>query len=435
MSIAMRVSKKRAAGTITAIGALAVLTGGPVAQGALSNGAGIGVLGDSYSNEYSETFRADHRNWVEQLAAADENGNARDDNGTGAYGAFPGLNFGLWDNWDARNPSIDPNDEPRNTGFQFNWAQGGAETYEATRDSGGMDDIGVGRDNEDDQLWGVDGESGAVVPGLAGQVRNGEVKAAVVGIGLNDFGDGLDEIAQGTGDDVAGDGFNNEAEETIHVLEQNVELIVNTLEEAGQATGSRPDIVLMNVPDWNAMPTTRAGGYSAQERERISDATREANDRIAEIAADRNIPVIDMFRLMNFGDADGDGGEPFDFAGIDVTNDSSSPTADTFPFWADSAHPGTVVQGMMANSVLTALHDFYGHSVDDLLLSDAEILETAYEQMGMASMTPQVETPRFNAMSDFRSFVIPEPGTIVLSMAGFAMIAARGRRSNRRNIR
>src|SRR5437764_3970064 len=91
---------------------------------------GIGVLGDSYSDEYQfyPPDRSTARNWVEILA------NAR------------GLNFGRY--------SVESRGEPRHQGFEFNWARSDATT---------TDLITSGQHT-----------------GLAGQVARGEVGVVVI---------------------------------------------------------------------------------------------------------------------------------------------------------------------------------------------------------------------------------------------------------------
>src|SRR3954469_22183694 len=68
------------------------------------NPGAIGVLGDSYSDEYRfyPPDRATARNWVEILAEA------------------RGLDFGPF--------SAEGRGEPRNRGYEYNWARSGATT-------------------------------------------------------------------------------------------------------------------------------------------------------------------------------------------------------------------------------------------------------------------------------------------------------------------
>ena len=98
---------------------------------------GIGVLGDSYSDEYQfyPPHRSSARNWVEILATT------------------RGLNFGEF--------SSVRRDEPRNQGYAFNWARSDATTEDMIR---------TGQHT-----------------GLATQVARGEVGLVIVFIGLVGF--------------------------------------------------------------------------------------------------------------------------------------------------------------------------------------------------------------------------------------------------------
>src|SRR3954454_21544701 len=81
---------------------IALLT--PLAPAHAGWRGGIGVLGDSYSDEYQfyPPHRSAGRNWVEILAAT------------------RGLNFGTF--------STASRGEPRNQGFAYNWARSEATT-------------------------------------------------------------------------------------------------------------------------------------------------------------------------------------------------------------------------------------------------------------------------------------------------------------------
>src|SRR5947209_4962250 len=89
------------------LGALVLLAVSSPARAEVS--VGIGVLGDSYSDEYQfyPPDRPTARNWVEILARA------------------RGLNFGKF--------STASRGEPRNQGFAFNWSRSDAETEDMIR--------------------------------------------------------------------------------------------------------------------------------------------------------------------------------------------------------------------------------------------------------------------------------------------------------------
>lgn len=153
---------------------------------------GIGVLGDSYSDEYQfyPPHRSTARNWVEILAAT------------------RGLNFGHF--------STESRGEPRNQGFEYNWARSDATTDDL---------IATGQHL-----------------GVAAQVARGEVRLVVVFIGGNDF-----IAAMKTPDPVAA------FREVGPRAEANLEHAVATILEA------HPDVkvVLITVPDIRQLPEFR----------------------------------------------------------------------------------------------------------------------------------------------------------------------------------
>ena len=115
----------------------AALLLGSQAMARAGSPGGIGVLGDSYSDEYQfyPPDRTTARNWVEILAAT------------------RGLDFGPY--------SAASRGEPRNQGYAFNWARSDATT----------DDLVASGQHT----------------GLAAQVARGEVGLVVIFIGGNDF--------------------------------------------------------------------------------------------------------------------------------------------------------------------------------------------------------------------------------------------------------
>jgi hypothetical protein len=116
--------------------ALVFLTG-PVHAASAQWRGGIGVIGDSYSDEYQfyAPDRSTARNWVEILATTRK------------------LDFGPF--------SIAPRGEPRNQGYAYDWARSDATTETM---------IASGQHT-----------------GLAAQVARGDVTLAVMFIGGNDF--------------------------------------------------------------------------------------------------------------------------------------------------------------------------------------------------------------------------------------------------------
>ena len=153
---------------------------------------GIGVLGDSYSDEYQfyPPHRSTARNWVEILATTRR------------------LNFGRF--------STASRDEPRNQGYEYNWARSDATTDDL---------IATGQHL-----------------GVAAQAARGEVGLVVVFIGGNDFIN-----AMKTPDPVAA------FREVGPRAEANLERAVATILEAHPAV----KVVIITVPDIRELPEFR----------------------------------------------------------------------------------------------------------------------------------------------------------------------------------
>jgi phospholipase/lecithinase/hemolysin len=120
---------------------LLVMVASPCRAGGSRSVPSVGVLGDSYSDEYQfyPPDRSTAQNWVEILARA------------------RGLNFGRY--------SVESRGEPGNQGYEFNWSRSDATTTDLIK-------------------------SGQHT-GLAEQVARGEVSVVVIFIGGNDFIDAL----------------------------------------------------------------------------------------------------------------------------------------------------------------------------------------------------------------------------------------------------
>ena len=211
---------------------IALLT--PLAPARAGWRGGIGVLGDSYSDEYQfyPPHRSTARNWVEILAAT------------------RGLNFGRF--------STQSRGEPRNQGYEYNWARSDATT--------------------DDLI--VTGQH----TGLAAQVARGEVNLVVVFIGGNDFIN-----AMKTPDPAAA------FQQVGPRAEANLERAVATILKA------HPDVkvVIITVPDIRDLPEFRVPLHAGRLPRAYADAAtatiRRYNARIRALAArEPRVAVLDF---------------------------------------------------------------------------------------------------------------------------------------------
>ncbi|MDR3634722.1 MAG: SGNH/GDSL hydrolase family protein [Isosphaeraceae bacterium] len=195
---------------------------------------GIGVMGDSYSDEYQfyPVDRSLARNWVEILAEAH------------------GLNFGKF--------STASRGEPRNQGYEFNWSRS-----EATTD----DLIASGQHT-----------------GLAAQVARGEVTLACVFIGGNDFIHALKspEPARALGDALprAVKNFHT-AVSAVLAASPNVKVVLGTL----------PDI--RDLPE--IADSIRVGLLDLSLADAYTKAIDEFNAQVRAIGLrDRRVAVMDL---------------------------------------------------------------------------------------------------------------------------------------------
>jgi lysophospholipase L1-like esterase len=273
---------------------------------------GIGVLGDSYSDEYQfyPPDRSTARNWVEILAAT------------------RGLNFGRF--------SASSRGEPRNQGYEYNWARSDATTDDL---------IAAGQHS-----------------GLAAQVARGEVELVFVFIGGNDFINALrsPDPAAALGEVLPRAlGNYRVAVETVLAASPDVELILATL----------PDI--RDLPEF-AEPI-REGRIPRELADAFTAAVRRFNSQIRSIAAtERRVALIDLdltARAANLVSK-----EYVSVGGRRL--DRRRPANDLGHFFlADLRHPGTLGQGMLARMFVEAVNAQFGTGIEPL--GDREIFDLA----------------------------------------------------------
>jgi phospholipase/lecithinase/hemolysin len=254
---------------------------------------GIGVMGDSYSDEYRfyPPDRSTARNWVEILAST------------------RGLDFG---------PYAEQNrGEPRNGGYAFNWARS-----DATSD----DLIRTGQHT-----------------GLAAQVARGEVGIVVLFIGGNDFINAMQRP-----DPIRAAG------ETLTRALANHRLAVNTILDASPRAKlvvvTLPDI--RNLPEF-AGPL-REGGLPTAAAEAFTKAIHRFNAQVRSLAVgDPRVALIDLdlaTRAANVLST-----EYTLIGGRKLDRRHPGNALDCF-FLADVRHPGTLGQGLMARMFIDTVN-------------------------------------------------------------------------------
>jgi hypothetical protein len=280
---------------------------------------GFGILGDSGSDEY----RADDQrggeygavtlNWMEQLVLK------------------RGLNFGTRGQWD----------EPRRTGYKYNWARTGA-TVEKMIMSGQH-------------------------TGLAEQVANGEVSHVFIWIGSNDFtfwNGTYQEIYQGQLSEA-------ELQAKIDGLIANITLAVDTLLNAGDV-----QIIMMTIGDIGILPDRNGEYLDPAKRQRVSRAIEQVNEGLERLAEARGIGLVNTTEAVSALLTRIDKNGRLTVGGIPIKYGEKSD--DPHYMWlGDSVgHAGTVASGLLANLMFVEPFN-KKYELNLAPLSDQEILEVA----------------------------------------------------------
>ncbi|MEZ4642081.1 MAG: GDSL-type esterase/lipase family protein [Chloroflexota bacterium] len=280
---------------------------------------GIGVIGDSNSDEYRADdnrggeYAAVTLNWIEQLAVS------------------RGLNFGEWGTWD----------EPRRTGYAYNWSRSGANVHTMLSDG--------------------------QVDGLAAQIAAGEVAYAIIYIGTNDFSPANGNYAQ----IYDGSMSDEDVAWKVNRFVADVETAVSTLQAAGDV-----HIILGNVADPGVLPGISTLFPKEDGRQRVTDTVNALNASLANLATAHDITFVDLqqFALDLATKIDADGYLILDGTQINMTEGGNNPIY--MRLGDNRGHPGTVISGLLANAlVITPLNQLDGVNIP--LLTDTEILANA----------------------------------------------------------
>jgi lysophospholipase L1-like esterase len=278
---------------------------------------GIGVIGDSVSDEYRGddsrglTYAPTTLNWFEQLVK------------------YRRVNAGKWGHWG----------EPRRTGFSYNWARTGA-TANSMLESGQH-------------------------TGLAEQVKRGEVNLVIIYIGANDFApyitsDGYDAIYNGTISEAA-------LLQKQNRLVADITTAVDTIRQARKCR-----ILLVKIPDWGNLFGLRVAFPISEQRKRVSESIAAVNSELDELAEKRGIATLDPNQFYE---------EVFRSGGAEITVGTKKlnailPSDDpTSVFLEDGVHSGTILNGLFANFMMREMNGKLGTSYR--LFSEDELFSIA----------------------------------------------------------
>ena len=339
----------------------------------------MAAMGDSLTDEYSEPYYGTignyAQNWVQQLAA----NHVVDFGPTAAAAGQPG---GTWN-------------EPRNTGYEYNWARSGATS---------------------DTLL-----SGGQASGLAAQIPAQGIGYAVLWIGANDFA----PFGPGPYNSIY-NGLWNQSQIDSYVTSrvQNIATAVSTLQPTGV------HLVLGNFPDYGAAPFTSSplGGdfTDPAKRQLVSSVIQQINTDLRGLAQSQHLVYVDMNALATavFGTNSSPnsvlkvGNVAINLQQID-TSTGSNPTAG---FVEDGVHPNTVIQGLIANEFLDALNIGYHTGVP--LFTEQQVLA----HRGIAYGGSDTVLAQIGSYDQYITNYVPEPSTIILAaLGGLALLTYRRR--------
>jgi lysophospholipase L1-like esterase len=273
----------------------------------------LGELGDSITDEYRfyAPDRSQAKNWVEILSATRH------------------LRFGPY--------SLKSRGEPRDAGFAYNWARSDATSDDMVRNQ---------------------------LPGLANQVRRGQVNLVSILIGGNDFlhyASGFSPFAPPTLAEVQAGLANVEAR-----AEDNLTTAVRTI----MAASPNVKMAIGTLPDIRTFPAVAvAAGYPtlAPLVNALGPVIDKYNARVKALAAEQpgQITVVDLnAEYAALAAASAATGK------LQVGNqtfDARTPSDDPHHiFLADGIHIGTVGQGLIANQFVQAYNSAFGTNIRPL---------------------------------------------------------------------
>ena len=161
----------------------------------------------------------------------------------------------------------------------------------------------------------------------------------------------------------------------------------------------------------------------------VTSAVSTANNALEAWASSQGIPVVLGRELQDLGVDN-----TLTLAGLGIAAGTTSDNQPANSWFADGAHGGTIFQGALANTILTALE--LGYGINSTLLDwQADIFSLAYSLDPNNSMPTGLDASEFllNGSAFNFSFadyvVIPEPATAMLLALGALLCVGRSRRA------
>ncbi len=279
---------------------------------------GVAVLGDSQADEYRAddnrgyNYPATTLNWIEILQ---EKRN---------------VNFGPWSVWE----------EPRRTGYEYNWARTGNTTASMIQSEHHI--------------------------GVAEQIKQGKVNVVVIFIGANDFApyildDGYHAIYNGELSDPA-------KKSKVNRIIADIKTAVYTIKDAGNVR-----VVLVKVPDWGQHVGVQVAFPFPDQRNDVSKVIRDVNAELDNLANDEGLVTVDpnaLYQSLVYKNED----NKMTVDGITIERLLLNNNPKNF-YLEDGVHTGTAVNGFMANAIVEQVNTMIDNDIRPL--SEKEIRETA----------------------------------------------------------
>ena len=136
----------------------------------------------------------------------------------------------------------------------------------------------------------------------------------------------------------------------------HIESALTTVAAAGPV-----HLAVGNIPDISSAPAFQARVPNPLLRQEVTQAITLANQQIEAFALSRGIPVIDLFGLGHQFQP------PLTVAGVQINNLLAP----------DGFHPGTIAQGLLADTILEALGDAHDPSLERFRLTEQQLLDDA----------------------------------------------------------
>jgi lysophospholipase L1-like esterase len=302
---------------------------------------GLGIAGDSLSNEYYEFGWYSARSWPQILLDA------------------RGINLGPT----AAEAGIDSWDPRRWYGNQYNFARGGATTDALVLEN---------------STW-----------ALYDLARARSITHVVIGASGNDL--------------ATWNNFTYVAiyEDTWSTARKNAwadSSVANVREAVQGVLASGTKVVLLNMPDFGVMPFYHAQHFpDPAGRLRVTAVVQRINSGLRQVADEFHIPLVDLFSLDQaiFGPVQSPR-ETILVGGKVVQLQAADPgTQPLTGFVSDNIHFNTIIQAMWANAIITALNGAYHTGIAPL--TEEEMLSL----VGVASTQEGQLPPQIGPWSQF----------------------------------